>query len=430
MAAQCSPAADNTLGPAITADCRFDFTLLFEQSFLSLVPAAIFIIISPWRFAQLLGRDTKTLASSARFHKIALAVILAGLLLAVIVLWGLDKPGQTKTSLVSSVLNLVACLQILGLTWIEDAKSVRPSSLLTGYLLLTILFDIAQIRTLWLRHSDMTIAAVFTCSTAIKVLLLILEARQKKNYLKQAYKTLPPESTSGIINRSFLWWINDLFRQGLASVLAVEQLYVLDEKLVSAPLAAQLQDTWEQRQKPERRFEFPWATFRALWRPFVLTIFPRLCLIGFTFAQPFLISRVLTILGGPDGLTDAKSGYALIGATMLIYLGLALSNLHYNQSLYRFMTMFRGATISLIYRHMLTLPAGAHDDSAALTLMNADVDRIILCLVNLNECWARLIEVAVGILLLALQLGWVCIITVVLVLSKPPFLYLFFCTYW
>ncbi|KAL5316922.1 hypothetical protein ACEPPN_015974 [Leptodophora sp. 'Broadleaf-Isolate-01'] len=72
--------------------------------------------------------------------------------------------------------------------------------------------------------------------------------------------------------------------------------------------------------------------------------------------------------------------------------------------------MFRGAVIYLIYDRTLTLAKGGHEDSAAVSLMSNDVDRIAFCLAELNECWSRLIEIAIGLPLLSRQLGWVSIV--------------------
>jgi ATP-binding cassette, subfamily C (CFTR/MRP), member 1 len=345
------------------------------------------------------------------------AAVLAALQVALLVLW--CRVDRTWASIPSAALHLVAAAELLPLTWIEDAKSVRPSSLLSVYLVSTIFLDAVQARTLYLRTpANRTLAAVLTAAIVIKAVLLFLEARRKSTFLHSPYKRLPPESTSGIINRSFLWWINDLFRSGLSSLLTSDELYVLDDKLASAALAATIAEAWQQRRRPERRFEFPWAACRALWRSVLLILFPRIWMIGFTFAQPFLISRVLGLLSQPSSQESTNDGYGLIGATALIYVGLAVSTLHYNQNLYRFVTMFRGATIALIFHHTLAISTDAYDESGALTLMSTDVDRIILCLVDLNECWARAIEVIVGTALLALQLGWVCIVPIVVVVSK------------
>jgi ATP-binding cassette subfamily C (CFTR/MRP) protein 1 len=50
-ASTCSPHADNVFGPVVAAPCRhgFDFTLLFEQSILSIGPSCIFLLILPLR---------------------------------------------------------------------------------------------------------------------------------------------------------------------------------------------------------------------------------------------------------------------------------------------------------------------------------------------------------------------------------------------
>lgn len=316
-----------------------------------------------------------------------------------------------------AVLELIIAIQLLGLVWLEDSKSVRPSSIISVYLVITLLFDIVQARTLWIQHSNLPLASIFLARTSIKVILLLLEAQSKRSFLKASYQHLPPESTGGIIDRSFLWWVNDLFYRGYRTVLAIDDLYTLDDKLRSAYLSARIQEAWKSRRQPERRFEYPWAICRALWRQLLLASLPRVLLIGFLFAQPSLIFRTLHLLSEPITPETTAISYGLIAATAFVYLGIALSNLHYNHNFYRFITMFRGAAVSGIYDHLMTLSDDDCDKSATLTLMTADVDRIAICIESLNECWARSIEVTVGITLLALQLGWICVIPILLVLG-------------
>ncbi|KAJ9298207.1 hypothetical protein DTO271G3_3812 [Paecilomyces variotii] len=78
--------------------------------------------------------------------------------------------------------------------------------------------------------------------------------------------------------------------------------------------------------------------------------------------------------------------------------------------------MFRGAVVSLIYSHTLCLQADVYDESASVTLMSTDVDIIAQSLQQLNEAWARLIEIGIGIWLLEKQLGAVCVAPIVVVL--------------
>jgi ATP-binding cassette subfamily C (CFTR/MRP) protein 1 len=54
-------------------------------------------------------------------------------------------------------------------------------------------------------------------------------------------------------------------------------------------------------------------------------ILPRLALIGFTYAQPFLITAALNFLSMPASKRNVDHAYGLICATALIYLGIAVS---------------------------------------------------------------------------------------------------------
>jgi len=76
---------------------------------------------------------------------------------------------------------------------------------------------------------------------------------------------------------------------------------------------------------------------------------------------------------------------------------------------------FRGAMVSLIYTRTLKLQAGIYDESAALTLMSTDIDRLTTSLSSLNEIWAMVIEMVIGIWLLGRQLGWVCVAPIIIV---------------
>lgn len=51
---------------------------------------------------------------------------------------------------------------------------------------------------------------------------------------------------------------------------------------------------------------------------------PRVCMIGFNFAQPFMITAVLVYVEDPITPESGNRGYGLIGAAFLIYFGLAV----------------------------------------------------------------------------------------------------------
>jgi ATP-binding cassette, subfamily C (CFTR/MRP), member 1 len=80
--------------------------------------------------------------------------------------------------------------------------------------------------------------------------------------------------------------------------------------------------------------------------------------------------------------------------------------------------MLRGALVSLIFNKTLFLRDGVYDEAAAVTHMSTDVDRISLSMESMPETWARLIEVAIGVWLLSIQLGAVSVVPIIVVVSK------------
>ncbi|KIW94402.1 uncharacterized protein Z519_04378 [Cladophialophora bantiana CBS 173.52] len=98
-------------------------------------------------------------------------------------------------------------------------------------------------------------------------------------------------------------------------------------------------------------------------------------------------------------------GYGLITATGCIYVGIAISTAIYKHQLYRHITLVRGALVTLIYSETVSVEQTFDGPSAILTLMNTDVDRIYQRVFVLPDLWSRPLELAVGTILLALQIG-------------------------
>ena len=73
------------------------------------------------------------------------------------------------------------------------------------------------------------------------------------------------------------------------------------------------------------RYALSLALTSALRWPFLAVVFPRLCLVGFNYAQPFLIQRAIGLLEETVNVAAIDYGRGLIGATALIYLGIAVS---------------------------------------------------------------------------------------------------------
>ncbi|GKZ84302.1 hypothetical protein AnigIFM56816_009624 [Aspergillus niger] len=413
MAGSCSSAADDSFGPVVACPATFDFTLLFEQSILSIGPSAIFLLLVPWRIWSLYPENVKTVANNAHWRKLAVAVCLVALQIASVVEWA--RHDLVRTAIPAVALSLVDALSIAILSTIEHDRSVRPSSLLSIYLLLSTLFDAVQVRTLFIRQYPSTLGALSAATVALKLLLLALETRNKRSYLRESLRAIPPESTSGVIARTVFWWLNRLFVNGFRKLLTLEDLFPTDKDLSSGGLRRKIGRAWKKYQSSQTR-SLIFATFISLRWAVLRTIFPRLCLIGFSYAQTFFIQRAMEHLHMPDTQLTRNEGYGLIGAAALIYGGIAISTVHYKHQLFRMITMFRGATVALIYDHTMILPDGTRDETAAVTLMSTDIDMIARSLEQASELWARVVEIAIGIWLLERQLAAVCVAPILVIL--------------
>jgi ATP-binding cassette subfamily C (CFTR/MRP) protein 1 len=121
---------------------------------------------------------------------------------------------RTRATLAAASFTLVDALGLCALSHTEHMHSVRPSAIINVYLLLTLPFDAARCRTLWIDGATGSVAAVFTSTLGVKLMILIAEAIEKREILLTRYRNSSPEVTSGIYSRSFFFWLNSLMTTG------------------------------------------------------------------------------------------------------------------------------------------------------------------------------------------------------------------------
>jgi ATP-binding cassette, subfamily C (CFTR/MRP), member 1 len=85
---------------------------------------------------------------------------------------------------------------------------------------------------------------------------------------------------------------------------------------------------------------------------------------------------------------------------------------------YRMIAKIRSGLIGKIYRHTTELRASAVKDSAAITLMGTDVERIVQSLRLVHELWATMPEVAVAVYLLARQMSAAAVAPMVICIGQ------------
>lgn len=169
-----------------------------------------------------------------------ISVTYAATQVALLSLWSSDA-DHGPASIAASTLSLVLAVGLAGLALLEHDRSVRPSSIIMTYLMLSSLFDAAQLRTLVLVHKT-ALSVMLGTAILCKLTLLVLEAKSKSRILNGAYRLLPPEAVSGIISRSLFWWTHPLFKHGYRRLLSPTDIYAVDLSMSSAALGASLNE--------------------------------------------------------------------------------------------------------------------------------------------------------------------------------------------
>ncbi|KAI1841095.1 hypothetical protein JX266_012688 [Neoarthrinium moseri] len=404
-------ASDDTFGPRLEGE--FDFTLLFEQSILSILPSVLLICVAAVRIGWLCRRQVQVRTGTLLGAKLGIAGLLMCLQLAALVLWSLSSSLPTRTSIPAATLCLIASGVISALIYVEHRRSVGPSKILSGYLFLTTLLDIAQARTLFRRAEVQPLAGVFAASLLCRLVLLFLEEIPKRSLLPPILKNITSlEKASGPLNRTVFWWLNGLFRQGFGGLLSLGNLSIIHAKFASRPLQESLNRAWQECSKRQKHC-LTIATFYTFRSTCALVVLPRLCLSGLRFAQPFLIKRVVEFVS--ESSTDETRGVAggLIGATALVYVGMAVMRAYYQHLNFQLTTMIRGGLVALIFEKTLRVDAAKAREGDAISLMSADIEGIEPGIGIVHEVWAAMVELGIALYLLEIQVGAACFFVVI-----------------
>ncbi|GKT69921.1 LOW QUALITY PROTEIN: ABC multidrug transporter [Colletotrichum tofieldiae] len=429
----CSPTADDAFGP-IVQNCRegFDFTLTFEQCLFTILPASLLLLIAPLRLRHLGKLPRAVTGNALRLAKQAAIGILAVLQLALVALWATHRDaGRLRTvSIAASCASFAATVMFGGLSYIEHAKSLKPSSILNIYILVSLVLDGAILRTVWLSHLSAAISAVFSASFALKAVVVILEAQGKTRHLAGGGRPYSPEETSGIYSRGLFWWLTPLLLTGFRRLLKPMDLFVLDESMSAAVLNERFWLYWNKSSSPtpdqsdaqprSQRYRLIGVCISTLKWQLLAVVLPRIFLLAFTICQPLILNRFLDFLQNPS--EDVNYGYGLIGAYGLVYLGISVSSSFYWHSAFRSLAMLRGVLVAAIYSKTTELRVAPGDDSAAVTLMSTDasgshwifvfmltdeqVEAIIRAWRELHEFWANIIQIALATWLLSTHIGY------------------------
>ncbi|KAK8001740.1 ABC transporter [Apiospora marii] len=434
----CPQAVDDVFGPAVDECARtFDFTLLFEETILSILPSAVFLILGAIRLATLFTRKSRVGGVILRTVKLLVIGVLLAFSVALLALWAVDDGSssqRTRATVPAAALSMVDCFAFMALSYMEHGKSLGPPLLMDTYLLISIVLDIVRIRTMWVSEMSTTISALFTVTLALKIGLLALEEIRKDQWLGPEIKQCGNEITGGIFARTLFSWVNRMLWRGYSTALSVPSLQHVDPNLLSPALWNKVRHPVE---KCKQIAETSWvlrtdtftvisgdqrsllvAVFWALkWQLFA-PIFPYLIVVASQLAQPYLIRTILDYLGKPYDGTEYQDniGYGLIAAYGLIYICIAVATAWGQHLSYRFTVMLRGVLVATIYRRTLSMSLSVAEDATALSLMSTDVERIVMGMVHIHDCWSTIVQVGIAMWILYTEVGAIFVAPIVLAL--------------
>ena len=233
--------------------------------------------------------------------------------------------SHTKLSVAAGLLSAFAILGAGVLSFIEDRRSVRPSDLLVLYLSASAILFTPRLRSLWLSESSLVPVAriLWTIIVAGTVIAVVLESLGKSRSMQPSYyQKFTKEETAGFWSRSFFVWLLPFFQLGFSRILRLQDVPKLDHNLTEEVAWSKLDTCWH---RTAGRYRLVRATFTANLWPFFSAVPPRIAQSAFMLCQPFLIGTAISNLSTPAEDKQDEYGHALIGAFVLVYLGIAVS---------------------------------------------------------------------------------------------------------
>lgn len=396
---------DAAFGPAVKG--FFDFTLSFEHSILSILPTSVFIVLTPIHVTHLWRRTPCVKPGVLLWLKMLSTLLLLSCQIASLVLWTVSTVQRHDLAVASAAIACVGSVCIFFLLYAEHVYSYRASTLLSVYLTLMILFDIAKTRSYFLRGDLDALAGLSVAVVCLEFVLLLFQEVSKRGLVttRNSQPRLSGEALSGFWGRALFLWINSTLKLGFRSILRIEDLKDLGPEFSSERLHSAFEPHWLKASTTSKH-SLAYALLKTLYPEFIRVVIPRLCFLGFTFAQPLLIMAIIdAVVNGTPG-SDVSGG--LIGATALVYVGIGISRGYYKHHNYRTATLTRGILVTAILHKALKLSNTQLKKAAAVTLMTVDIEQLTFTVTTFHDLWVSVFELSLAIYMLARLIGGAC----------------------
>ncbi|TGO16824.1 hypothetical protein BTUL_0024g00700 [Botrytis tulipae] len=300
---------------------------------------------------------------------------------------------------------MVAAISLALLSHFEHTRSLSPSFIIGSYLCTTFLLKAVTTRTYWLLANTDTgyihVAEASSVGLLFQIIIIVLESWSKEQCLLVNTK-IAAEELASFVDRSLFVWLDKLLLYGYKQKLTLLDLQPIGQILGTFYIANGFHDI--QKRPKLRRFGLLGITLRCSGSSIFFPVLPRLCLTGFSFAQPFLATSLIAYFEN-QGSTTLNAGYGLIGASFLTYTGIAISTGWYWHMSYKYATKLRGGLIAKISDKLMRLGHETGLESKVFTLVIADVDKIISASAYVHEIWAVVLETGLATWLLWRQIG-------------------------
>lgn len=337
----------------------------------------------------------------------SVALCVVGIECASLVLRATSIQFSTNTTIPASSIDLAAAICIGATVYIEHRHSIRSSALFTLYLLAGVLTDAAKSRSFFLRPGMTYLGGLVAAASALKLVLVGLQEVSKRSALIDGglRRSVGHEATSGFLSRLIFLFLRPIFALGFGGQISLHHLSELDPEFAPERLYAEVKPHWQVRRgsaAASSSHRLLWACLKAWKRHFFALVFARLVVTGFNFAQPFILRRIIDMVGKANhSPNDMNERGGLFGSSAIVFFGLALSKANSAHLMNRYITRVRGSCIALIFHKEHNLSEARAKDSAAATLMSTDVDGIVTGMPRCLEIPIGMIEIALGIWVLS-----------------------------
>ncbi|KAJ5654813.1 hypothetical protein N7490_001816 [Penicillium lividum] len=398
MRGECARAIEDVFGPVVHGCLNdFDFTLLFEETILSVLPASCLLLLAlTWRIPVLIRADLLVRSSRLGLLKSIIHPLVFVSQVLFLAFVCKDTSANTRATIPVTAIGLLAIVVMGVLSFLEHRRSPRPSTILTLYLLAAAPLNAARARTLWYMPGSARIFISFTVTAGLMVIALVLEMAPKDGLMKEKAVGKPSsEERRGIVERSLLTWIVPVFAHGYRNTFTSATMPLVDPKLTTCRLK---DPAITDLDKPLVN-----SLLQRHWRDLLGPVIPRACYLGLTLAQAFLVERATALVSNSEATQQSKN--AIVGAYVLVYLGLAVTYSLYRQNAVRAAVAMRASLTDFVFQRLSHLDSAVELAGSATTLVSADIERIQFGVREIHEVWANLITTVIALYLIERSIG-------------------------